>query len=179
MHSKALWFALAPLILFGCSHPAKVVEQPAPDNASKVVSEMVVPSTVDNPTHSASLPSGTVIPVELAEVIDSETVGGTLFFIGRVPEAVLGPDKGTAIPAGANALLVVRLSERQGSMSRMILGLNRVQYGQKTIKMPEGTNDIAVLRFDEDASQGPSHRSVHLQRGNVLNYKVPAPVALQ
>lgn len=165
-----------------CSRSTKGSENTGASPGSPAVNlrEAVTdPGTLRRTSHSPTLPAGTTIPVELEEVIDSEAVGSTMFFIARVADNVVGPDGGVAIPAEASALIVIRTSERQGTQIRMALGLNRIGFGDKAYKAENGLKDIATLQFEDDVAKAEGHRTIHLQTRTLLNFKLTDPVGLQ
>ena len=178
--SCILLIITALLCVTACSKNTKGSESAAVPSASpvKLPDPVPDPGSLHETSRSAALPAGTVVPVEIGEVIDSETVGTAIFFIARVADNVAGPDGGVAIPAEASALIVVRTSERTGPQIRMTLGLNRIGFGDKSYKAENGTKDVATLRFEDDASKAGGHRSIHLQKGTLLKFKLAETVNL-
>ena len=128
---------------------------------------------------ATSLAAGTIIGIELTDVVDSDMLGDNLFVMGTVGDPVTGPDGLVAIPESSIALLVIRDAERVGTHTRLQLALNRIQVGERTLKNRNGAKDLSLLTFDEDAAQGMGHRTVHLQRRAYLKFKLEAPLPLR
>lgn len=129
-------------------------------------------------SEARSLAAGALVRIELSEVIDSGTESTVHYVNAQVSENVAGPDGGVAIPGGSIALVVMRDVGFKSTRPYLVLGLNRILVGDRTIKSENGVKDIATLTFGDDVAPGPGNRSIHLQYRSVLNFKLEAPVKL-
>jgi hypothetical protein len=120
---------------------------------------------------SRALNRGAEIPVVISEVLDSSMTFDTPFVTARIASDVLGTDGKLAIPAGAHAVLSVNTSGKQGSESLMGISLYSVDINGKEVRFFREQKDGASLVLKEDSSKGPSHRSVHIQRGDILTFR--------
>lgn len=147
----------------------------------------IPPSSPDVPAQSdpgakpvaSSLPAGTPIGISLTEVLDSETHYTQPFLIASTAADVKDPKGALAIPANSHALLVIRDIEKKAGISRIVLGLNRVDSAGKTFKTADGTKDMAVLALEDDSAKGIGHRSVHLEKNSLITFKLESEVQLR
>lgn len=176
---------LCLIYCMGCGKAKTATAQDSPQAARTETTGVKFPSRLSEAqtpakkqSTVAELRAGSSIPIELHEVVESDSVQ-PLFLIASVADDVMGADGGVVIPANATALLVVREAVRQAGHTRLTLALNRIQVGDKTLKSGDGAKDLAILRFDEDASLGPGHRSVHLVARALLTFRLEAALPLR
>jgi hypothetical protein len=115
--------------------------------------------------------AGTPIEIEMGEALDSGALVDTRFVLGKVASDVKGPDGRLAIPARASALMVVHEAGKNGNISRVVLGLNRVEVAGRVFRANELSRDIALVTLEENAADGAAHRTVHLNRQSRLTFK--------
>lgn len=170
-NSFSRWFAAAVfLALCGCGNEAA---KQAPSVAQRATQTSAAPTPAPQPQAvSNAIAAGTTVPLTLMETVDSARPFYASFVSGTVAENVMGSDGKLAIPAGANALLTVRVAGRNGPISVLYIAAYSVDIGGRQCQFVRNNKDSAFLTFSEDASKGPMHRSVHLQRGTVLNFKL-------
>jgi hypothetical protein len=159
----------------GSAGIAKLPDAVIPQAVSRSTSAANTPAKVST---AVSLPTGTVIPIELGEVVDSDNPFGSMFLIATVYQDINGPDGGIAIRGGTPALLMVRSARKEGSHSLMTVALHSLQTSPKPILVGD-KKDIATIVFDEDSAKGMAHRSVHLERTSLLTFTLEGPLSLK
>lgn len=117
------------------------------------------------------------MPVRLASVVDS-SVPYSGFIMGAVESDVNGTDGQVAIPAGSQTAIMVRDASRSGPISTLRLGLYSINVAGHQHSLTNGIKDAATIVLTENAGQGPSHSTVHLQYGTHLDFKLDEPVQL-
>lgn len=114
----------------------------------------------------------------LLETFDSDMVEPGQFSQAVIADDVKDKEGRLSVPADSRALLIVRNVGKTGSVSHLILGLNRITIADKSYVLADGGKDLGVLNMEEDAARGAAHRSVHLPRRSRLTFKVEEPVQL-
>ena len=122
---------------------------------------------------------GTIVPIRMLEVLDSETPVLEPFIVAKVDADVHGSDGGLALPAGSNALLTVVGMGKVKGISSLSLALYSVDVNGHQYRFIEGDTRKAVAVFTEDGGNGAMHRTVHLSESSVVNFKLVAPVQLR
>ena len=95
-----------------------------------------------------------MVDVQTNDVFDSDIYTEFGFVTATVVSDVMGPDKQVAVPANSIALLIVRAVTQQGTLSRVVFGLNRIGSSGKVFKAASGVKDIATVWVDEDSVRG-------------------------
>ena len=126
---------------------------------------------------SKSIAAGTPIEVELGEVVDSGAVFEPRYVLGTVLDDVKGADGRLAIPAESAALMIVRDAAKNGTISKLVLGLNRLQVAGKTVRSEN--KDLALLTLQDDSAGGDFHRSVHLYKQSRVTFKLETAIPLR
>ena len=106
----------------------------------------------------------------------SQTLQG--FVSGVVPSEVKGSDGRVAIPAGSRVTMLIRRIGRIGPTSVVDLGLYSINILGKEFSFSNGIDDAAVVKLTDDAGLGPGHNAVHLQYGNLLQFRLDRSVQL-
>ncbi len=101
------------------------------------------------------------------------------FAVGSVASDVKGSDGRIALPAGSAVTLAVRDMKKTGAISILNISIYTVNVLGKQIGFSDGRTEAAQLTFTEDAGQGSTHTAVHLQYGQVLDFKTNRGVQIQ
>jgi hypothetical protein len=172
---KSILLTLAAIVLISCSGKPK--ETAAAPVAPAVPAEQPAPPLAK--AESRGLPAGAVINVRTLEVIDSQVTPNGKYIAGIVDDDVAGSDGRLAIPAGTHVVLVVRDVGREGAVSHATLGLFSIEVDGHSHRFNGGVKDGATLRLSEDATQGASRRTVHLEADSHVTFKLDAPLDLR
>jgi len=170
----------ASILLLNCtghSSADKGISHDNPKTAGRLPE--LLPATAAGVVKTHSLSAGTRIDVEASEAFDSDMDLEYGFLFGTVVDDVSGQDGQLAIPANSKALLAIRVNARQGNLTRVILGLNRIDAAGKFYRAGKGAKDLATLTFDEDSSRGPGHRSVHITGSTPLSFRLDGPIQVE
>ena len=85
---------------------------------------------------------------------------------------VKGRDGKVAIPQNTSGVLIVRTASRKEGNSDLDVALYQLTIGDKSYLISNGGVNLATLRFQEEASKGAAHRSVHLGKRTPLKFVV-------
>ena len=92
---------------------------------------------------------------------------------------VMGSDGKLAVPEGSHAVVVVTNAKKDGSISTLSLGLWQLTINGQSYLLGRGTIGQGTISLREDGVQGDGHRTVHLQRGQVLKFTLTNPLRLK
>jgi len=125
---------------------------------------------------ASGVPAGTTVPVMVYEGLDSDTTPPGTFGFAIVDEDVRGTDSKVAIPKGSPAVIVVRESGKEGSISVLNLGLYQLTVDGKPLRPSAGSSDLGKLDLKEDSASGNHLRAVHLTRQSRLDFRLSQPL---
>jgi hypothetical protein len=183
LHFRRPWFLVLTCLalLSGCDQRNKsdVSRFAAAPAAPRETASIPVAANPSVRPEARSLAAGTKIGISISEVLDSESVYFQPFLSSTVADDVRNEKGVLAIPANSHALLVIRGNEKIGTVSKMVLGLNRIDASGNTFKSADGTKDLATIVLQEDSSKGLGHRSVHLEKNSVLPFKLDSDVQVR
>jgi hypothetical protein len=134
-----------------------------------------VDQSIENLSHDMA--AGTLIPVEIHSVVDSSFTRSP-FLAGIVSNDVIGLNGKIALPAGSALTMSIRAIGREGSISRITIGLYSVNVFGHQYSLTTGESDAASVTIKEDAGKGSAHSAVHLQYGYTLDFKLDRAVEL-
>jgi hypothetical protein len=167
--------------LLACSKKTGVGdgEKPSTATVSTQIPAVKTPESepVLAPAESDELSAGTLIDIQLEDVVDSDTTPVNSFVPALVTRDVAGRTGKRAIPAGSPAVLIVRKALKESGESMLTLSLFQVSVEGKSYVFMQGSRDTASLEFVDHASKGSGHRSVHMEKRSVLQFKVTVAMA--
>ncbi len=178
-----LILAVICLSLFACGRGSKGNSAPAGAEAGVRAVAKLSDSARDpievKPVEASGLPIGTIVPVSVYEVLDSDTTPPGTFGYSVVDDDVKGTDGKIAIPRGSPAIILVRTSGREGQVSVLALSLYQVTIAGKSIVPLPGTFELGHADFQEDASKDAHVKSVHFTRQSRIEFKLTQAIRLK